>query len=159
MRAMNDSGLPEDSLANASREEIHSALFLNLVMQQASTAMMLLGKMPHPETGERMMDPETAKLVIDQLEMIEAKTKGNLDEQEQKVVKQALAALHMAFVEAIEGGGEQPEMPANFSAPIAEPTAPTPITTPNAPTAPSASTPAAAHVDEEESKKKFVKKY
>ncbi len=154
MRAMNDAGIPEDSLANASREEIHSALFLNLVMQQASTAMMFLGKMPHPETGERIMDPETAKLIIDQLEMIEAKTKGNLAEQEQKVMKQALAALHMAFVEAIEGDGKQAAMsPPSFTAPIGEPAA-----VQNTP-APSAAAPAAARPEDEESKKKFVKKY
>lgn len=158
MANMNDAGIPEDSLANASREEIHSALFLNLVMQQASTAMMFLGKMPHPETGERIMDPETAKLIIDQLEMIEAKTKGNLAEQEQKVMKQALAALHMAFVEAIEGDGEQPAMsPPSFTAPIAEPV-PAPAAVQNTP-APSAATPAARRPEDEESKKKFVKKY
>ncbi|MSR43316.1 MAG: DUF1844 domain-containing protein [Pedosphaera sp.] len=155
---MNNVGLPEDSLANASREEIHSALFLNLVMQQASTAMMLLGKMPHPETGERLMDPETAKLVIDQLEMIEAKTKGNLDAQEQKILKQALSALHMAFVEALEGNAEPTAPPApSFIAPQAEPAKTAPVLTSAPAPAPVAAT--ASKPDEEESRKKFVKKY
>ncbi len=157
---MNSAGLPEDSLANASREEIHSALFLNLVMHQASTAMMLLGKMPHPETGEHLMDPETAKLLIDQLEMIEAKTKGNLDAQEQKVIKQALSALHMAFVEVIEGhaGSASVPTPPSFTpAPIA-PT-PTPVPTPTATPIVTAPAPTAAHSNDDESRKKFVKKY
>ena len=154
---MNSIGLPEDSLTNASREEIHSALFLNLVMQQASTAMMLLGKMPHPETGERLMDPETAKLLIDQLEMIEAKTRGNLDAQEQKVLKQALSALHMAFVQALESHAE-PSAPSAPSviAPQAEPAKPAPAPTPAPAPAAAAAVPRS---DEDDSRKKFVKKY
>jgi hypothetical protein len=166
MAAMNDTSLPEDSLANASREEIHSALFLNLVMNQAGTAMMLLGKMPHPETGERMMDPETAKLLIDQLEMIESKTRGNLDAEEHKVLKQSLAALQMAFVEAIEGysAAPAPIPPAPVSpAPAAGRPAPS---TPAAPSTPTpvapvvpASAPSSAKQDEDELRKKFVKKY
>ncbi|MDB6108755.1 MAG: hypothetical protein JWR69_505, partial [Pedosphaera sp.] len=58
---MNDSThMPEDALANASREEIMSALFANMVIQQTNMAMMLLGKVAHPETGQFIQDLETA---------------------------------------------------------------------------------------------------
>src|SRR5579859_3862092 len=104
---MNDSTLPpEDALANASHEEILSALFANMVIQQTNMAMMLLGKAPHPETGQFMQDLEAARMFIDQLEMIEAKTRGNLSKQEEGLLKQALAALHMTFVEAVDGSGK-----------------------------------------------------
>src|SRR5580692_5549617 len=93
---------PEDALANATREEILSALFANMVIQQTNMAMMLLGKVAHPETGKFIQDVESAKMFIDQLEMLEAKTKGNLSKQEDGLMKQALAALHMTFVEAID---------------------------------------------------------
>ena len=43
-----DSG---DPLAHASREEIMSALFANMVVQQTNLAMMMLGRVAHPETG------------------------------------------------------------------------------------------------------------
>src|SRR5579872_7146012 len=103
---MNDSTpTQEDALDNASREEILSALFANMVIQQTNMAMMLLGKVAHPETGQFVQDVEASRMFIDQLEMIEAKTKGNLSKQEEGLLKQALAALHMAFVEAVDGGG------------------------------------------------------
>ena len=94
--------ITDDTLANASREEIMAALFANMVIQQTNMAMMLMGKAPHPETGQTMKDMEAARMFIDQVEMLEAKTKGNLNKQEEGLLKQALAALHMAFVEAMD---------------------------------------------------------
>ena len=47
-------------------------------------------------------------MFIDQLEMLEAKTKGNLNRQEDGLLKQALAALHMAFVEAVDAPAAGP---------------------------------------------------
>ena len=95
-----------------SREEMNTALFANLVIQQANMAMMLLGKMPHPESGELMKDLEAARLFIDQLEMIESKTKGNLNKQEEGLLRQSLMNLRMAFVEVADekpaGGASSP---------------------------------------------------
>src|SRR5579863_3579142 len=93
---------PEGSLGNASREEMLAALFANMVIQQTNMAMMLLGKVAHPETGKFIHDVEAAKMFIEQLEMLEVKTKGNLSKQEEGLLKQALTALRMAFVEAID---------------------------------------------------------
>ena len=67
-----------------------SALFANMIVQQTNMALMLLGKVPHPETGEKYKDLESAKMFIDQLEMIEVKTKGNLDKREDGLLKQSL---------------------------------------------------------------------
>src|ERR1700751_2953576 len=91
----------EDDLAHASREEILAALFANMVIQQTNMAMLLLGKVAHPETGKIVQDVEAAKMFIDQLEMLQEKTKGNLSKQEENLLKQALAAFHMAFVESV----------------------------------------------------------
>jgi hypothetical protein len=137
----------EDSLANASREEIMAALFANMVIQQTNMAMMFLGKAPHPETGQLIKDLDTAKMFIDQLEMLEAKTKGNLSKQEDGLLKQALAALHMSFVEAIDAPGKPSTLEASQPAAPADqqPSAPPPAAEPSAPA--------------EESRKKFTKKY
>jgi len=138
--------------ANASREEIMSALFANMVVQQTNMAMMLLGKVPHPESGQHFRDLDGAKMFIDQLEMLEVKTKGNLEKQEDSLLKQSLTMLRMAFVEAVNAPGDQPASPADK-----RPTAQAPdsmsATTATPPPSPSAS-PA-----EEESRKKFSKKY
>src|ERR1700743_30999 len=99
---MSDPALPEQDLGNISREEMMSALFAQLVIQQSNMAMLLMGKVPHPQTGETVRDIEAARLFIDQLEMLEAKTKGNLSKEEEQVLKQSLMSLRMAFVDGVE---------------------------------------------------------
>jgi len=79
---MNDSHVSDNIPVNGSPEETMSALFAHMVMQQSSMAMMLLGKTAHPETGQVVCDLEAAKFFIDQLEMLEFKTKGNLNQEE-----------------------------------------------------------------------------
>ena len=88
---------------------MQSALFVQLVMQQSSMAMMMLGKTPHPQTGQTMRDLESAQLFIDQLEMLEAKTRGNLARAEETLLKQTLMTLRMAFVEATEQQQSEPK--------------------------------------------------
>ena len=102
--------------------------------------MMLLGKTAHPETGQVIRDIEAAKLFIDQLEMLEVKTQGNLSKEEAALLKQGLVSLRLAFVQAVE------------SAP-----APSSPQTPAQPPASQAAAPSPA--PEEESHKKFSKKY
>ena len=129
-----------------------SALFANMVIQQIQNmAMMLMGKVAHPETGKFMHDVEAAKMFIDQLEMLEAKTKGNLTREEDSLMKQALTALRMSFVEAIDGPAPSAETPAAPATP-AEPTA-------SAAAPPSASPHIESAPAPDESRKKFSKKY
>ena len=152
---MNKPGAGSRESAEFSREEMLSALFAQMVMQQSNLAMLLLGKVPHPESGQTVRDLDGAKLFIDQLEMLEAKTRGNLTHHEEGLLKQSLMALRLAFVEAVES----PEPPAQSkAAPPAAPANPT-GTTPMEPqiiTAPE-ETPGAA--GEEESRKRFSKKF
>src|SRR2546423_13729060 len=95
-----------------SHEEMMSALFAHMVMQQSNIAMMMLGKVAHPETGKTMHDLEGAKLFIDQLEMLEAKTKGNLSKEEENLLKQSLMSLRLAFVEAVNAAPTEEPKPA-----------------------------------------------
>jgi len=110
---------------NVSREQLNSALFAQLVIQQANMAMMLMGKVAHPETGKTVLDVEAAKLFIEQLEMLETKTKGNLTREEEGVLKHSLMTLHMAFVETIEAEqktAEPEKLKPAHETPAAEPT-------------------------------------
>lgn len=117
-----------------------SALFAQLVMQQANMATMLLGKMAHPETGQLMKDIEAARLFIDQLEMLEVKTKGNLTKEESNLLKQSLMGLRLAFVEAVESPKPQTGAEAKEA----------PLQTPK---------PEGQSAEQEEHRKKFSKKY
>ncbi len=145
-----------DPLANASREEVVAALFANLVIQQTNMAFMFLGRVPHPETGEVIQDLESAKFFIDQLEMIEVKTKGNLDKREEGLLKQSLTGLRMAFVEAADGKAGVASSKSSTATSISEIPEPSKfVEAAPAPSAPPESKPAA----EDESRKKFSKKY
>ena len=125
-----------------SREEMMSALFAQLVVQQSNMAMLLMGKVPHPQTGQTVRDIEAARLFIDQLEMLEAKTKGNLTKDDAQLLKQSLLSLQMAFVQAVESPEPEPKK-VEGAAPAEEKKAET----------------AAPTAADEESKKKFTKKY
>src|SRR5258708_17829387 len=83
-------------------EEASSGLFGQLILQQVNMAMMLMGKVAHPATGETVRDLEAARVFIDVLEMLEVKTRGNLDRTEEAQLKQTLMAVRMAYVEAVE---------------------------------------------------------
>jgi len=137
--------VPENNPASAHREEMMSALFAHMVMQQSNMAMMLMGKVAHPQTGETHQDIEAAKLFIDQLEMIENKTKGNLSKEEANLLKQTLMHLHMTFVEAVESSPAPPG-----SAPQSTPRE----IKPEEPVGEGGSAP-----ENEEHRKKFSKKY
>ena len=134
---------------NLSREEIMSALFANMVFQSTNMTLMLLGRVPHPESGKTVMDLEAARMFIDQLEMIQVKTKGNLSKEEEKLLQQSLTHVRLAFVETasapVEKAAPQPAVePASTAgeSPAAQPEQPAPEPPPG-----------------EESAKKFSKKY
>ena len=119
--------------------------FIEFVMMQAQNAALFLGQIPNPQTGKGEVRLEVAKMFIDQLEMIQEKTRGNLTSEESTVLRNAISNLQLAYVEVAQAGSSAPtpEQPAPEAAPAGEPAAPEPPT-------------AGA---EGESRKKFTKSY
>ena len=76
--------------------------FIEFVMMQAQNAAFMLGQIPHPQTGKADVNLDMAQLLIDQLVMIQEKTKGNLNSDESRVLAGTLSNLQMLFVEAAE---------------------------------------------------------
>lgn len=97
----------EDGLKNASKEEIMTAIFAGMVNQYAQMAFMFMGKVPNPQTGAMEVELESAKMFIDNLEMLEFKTKGNLSKEEDKFLKAVLTQLRMDFVESLDKPGSK----------------------------------------------------
>ena len=82
--------------------------FVQFIMVQAQNILYVLGRIPTPE-GERLPpNLQAAKMMIDHLDLIALKTHGNLNSQEEKILKEALQQVQMAFVEA--SGGTPPSM-------------------------------------------------
>jgi len=72
--------------------------FAMLVSSMAAQAMVALGQLPDPVSGEAGVRPNLARYSIDTLEMLEKKTRGNLDDAEQRMLEDILHQLRMAFV-------------------------------------------------------------
>jgi hypothetical protein len=131
-----------------------SQRFIEFVMMQAQNAALFLGQIPNPQTGKGEVNLELAKMFIDQLAMIQEKTRGNLTNEETAVLRNTLSNLQMAFVEvsrqAREGTTEPDAAPQSPEAEADEPATP--------PSAEKAEPPATPQA-ESESRKKFTKSY
>lgn len=90
-----------------SREEgpLPEASFLAIVNTLAMQAMVGLGGFGGPGGQQIPPNPETAKLFIDMLDVLDQKTKGNLSDEEKKVLDKTLYSLRMAYLEMMGGGG------------------------------------------------------
>ncbi len=81
--------------------------FSTFVMSLGSSAMIHLGKIPSPDApkpreGERTgeVDLASAKQIIDILDILEQKTRGNLDDSEQRLLQSLLYDLRVEYVDA-----------------------------------------------------------
>ena len=101
--------------------ELPEASFEALMGTLATQAIIYLGGARDPRTGQPMVDLDVAKLQIDLLGVLEAKTKGNLTEEEGRRLSTLLYELRMRFVsiarqvsaltaEAMGGGAAEAEL-------------------------------------------------
>lgn len=102
--------------------EMQKALFMQLVMMLSSSTMQYMGKLMNPMTGKTELNLEAAQATIDVLVMIEAKTRGNLDRDEERFIKNTLATLQLNYVETSQAAPAKSDTPP--PAPAAEPTQP-----------------------------------
>ena len=130
-----------------------SQRFVEFVMMHAQNAALFLGQIPNPQTGKGEVNLELARMFIDQLAMIQEKTRGNLSNEEGAVLRNAISNLQMAFVEvsqAVKGGGVASPAPAPAF----------PQEEGSVEEAPASAEPAPSiSSTESESKKKFTKSY
>jgi Domain of unknown function (DUF1844) len=73
--------------------------FVNLVRMIGSNAAMVLGGYADPRTGEPVIDPDAARELIDMLDALHVKTKGNLAPEEDSMLLDLLGKLKMTYLE------------------------------------------------------------
>ncbi len=73
--------------------------FENLVRMLGSNAAMVLGGYADPRTGQPVIDPEAARELIDMLDALHEKTKGNLAPEEDNLLLDLLGKLKMTYLE------------------------------------------------------------
>jgi len=138
--------------------------FVQFVMMQVQNIFYVLGRIPSPDGRPIPPNLEAAKILIDQLEMVQEKTRNNLSAQESTILDDALKNVRLAFVESSGGTpasmmpksnlpefpleeDEDEALPEKGSTPLEE--------KPKATTPPAGAT----KPPEEENKKKFTKTY
>ena len=101
-RAEADAG-PE----SAGHGDLPPASFEMLVSSFAAQAMAAMGQLADPNTGKPMpIRMDIAKLQIDLLEVLDAKTKSNLDDDEQKMLTETLHNMRMIYVACQQATGQ-----------------------------------------------------
>ncbi len=118
------------------QEPIIDPLFMQLVISLQAGAMQQMGKVASPLTGKVERDLDMAKHSIDMLAMIDEKTKGNLGEEEQKLLSHLLYELRLNYVDELKKEGEtrkeettSPESKSTEETPASEDSAATDSTT------------------------------
>jgi hypothetical protein len=87
---------------NPSRQ---AALFLQLVLGLQQAGMMSLGKLMNPMTRQLEKNLDGARDTIDTLSALEARTQGNLEPDEERVLRQVLTELRMNYVDELKKSG------------------------------------------------------
>jgi hypothetical protein len=77
--------------------------FATFVFSLSTSALMLMGEQLDPRQGKIPVNLPQAKEIIDILSVLETKTKGNLDQEEQAMLTDMLYALRMKYVDVASG--------------------------------------------------------
>ncbi len=76
-----------------------SHAFENLIRMLGSNAAMVLGAYTDPRTGQPVIDPDAARELIDMLDALHEKTKGNLAPEEDNLLLDLSGKLKMTYLE------------------------------------------------------------
>ena len=100
-RGRSEDETQEDSRAEARAQELPKADFSTFLLSLGTCALYHLGYVKDPETGETAeANRSLAKQTIDTLEVLQEKTRGNLDAEESQLLQNLLTELRMRFIEA-----------------------------------------------------------
>ena len=90
----------EDQKNSSNEKEAASSQvdFPTFIMSLSSSAFYHLGDMPDPTTGKKELNLPAVQQTIDMLNMLKAKTKGNLKEDESKLLEQLIYELQVKYV-------------------------------------------------------------
>jgi hypothetical protein len=92
--------LPKDTVPLPEDRALGPIDFSTFVVSLASSALVHLGDAPSPETGKLEKQLPQGKQVIDLLGLLQEKTRGNLTENEARLLQALLLDLRLRYVEA-----------------------------------------------------------
>jgi len=96
-------------MENIDEKKLYEIQFVQLIFSLKTSAIMQLGKIANPLTGKIERNLNEAKYTIDMLNMIKEKTKGNLTDDEKKIIDDAVFELQMNYIDEVKKEEEKKE--------------------------------------------------
>lgn len=100
---------PRESSSHGADGAATPITFSSFAIGLATQALMFLGAVPDPSEGETQRNPSEAAAIIGVIEMLQVKTRGNLTEDEAKLIEEVLFELRMRYVNETRKGASQGE--------------------------------------------------
>jgi Domain of unknown function (DUF1844) len=94
-----DQKTQDSTRASQRRESAPEITFATFVVGLSTQALVHLGELPDPQSNQSAPDLPAAQQLIDIIAMLESKTRGNLDHDEQAMLESILFDLRMKYVE------------------------------------------------------------
>jgi len=86
--------------------KLPEANFETLISTLATQALMAMGAIADPMSGQRFLHLDLARHHIDMLNVVHEKSKGNLSEEEDKLLASTLYELRQRYIETVKAQRE-----------------------------------------------------
>lgn len=86
----------------SSTEQKNQTLFIQLILTFQTAAWQQMGKLKNPLTNKIEKNLEQARMSIDMLDMLKAKTEGNRNDEETRLLERIISELKLNFVDELE---------------------------------------------------------
>jgi uncharacterized membrane protein YukC len=93
------------------QSQVPEVSFSSLVLTLSTSAWVAMGKVADPLTGEAKKDLDGARYTIDLLVMLRDKTRGNLNDEEQKFLNAVIGELQANYAETVFADKQEKEAP------------------------------------------------
>ena len=80
-------------------QKLFRLLFMEIVYSLQNVAIMQMGKIVNPATNQVEKNLDQAKATIDMLRMLKEKTKGNLNDEESRLIEQVVLTLQLNYAD------------------------------------------------------------
>lgn len=94
-------GSPAGEAENSEGKELPPLDFSTFILSLSTSVLMNLGLVENPVTGKTEKEPAVARQTIELITLLKDKTKGNLSDEEAKLMDNVLHELRLWYVKAI----------------------------------------------------------
>ena len=115
----------EETTAQEETQQLPPVDFINYLTNLVETGQLYLQGVPNPETQEVVINLPIVKHIIDTIEMLEEKTKGNLTAPEANFLTNTLYELRMGYIRVVSSQEAAAQQAAADSTEAEETAAPT----------------------------------